>query len=1117
MFVPLRLHSVFSRGAGSLTVREAVEWLRRKRVPSAALADLHNVYGWGAWKRAASGGGIKPLFGCEIVVGGRRFVFIARDRGGYWNLMEIFNRGEIRDAAGLIVIYVPDGSGGENGASLGKPGAGGAGGAGAHGRGNGHGADAAGNGNGGQAPKPPWTSEAAMLSDLRARVPAGDFYLGCDALNARRVMEMSGEVLPEPGAPARFRGGAAATDAMTAAREADEAAAGLPVVWANPLKYVTAPERLILLHAIESKVPFPPERDRLAGKVELFGPEQETLAARRLGLNVREAFARTFEVAGKCAFGFEDVVLPLPSDLFPESLRDVVMSRLTAARELSWAGRQRTRRELAAVEESGFAPYFLIVHDVVDFARRRGILHNLRGSGASSFLGWLLGVSHVNPLEFDLYFERFLNRGRPDPPDIDLDFDSRRRDEVLEYVLKTYGSGKTGAAFVCSLKSFGARSALYETLRAFGVPPDEARGHTKRVPYYAEPEMLRTAPPASGFLEAWKLAAQLQDAFHEVSLHVGGVILTPAPAERFLPMEVSAKGLRMTQFDKDAVEDLRLIKLDLLSVRGLAAISETQSALRLKSIPTGDPAVYAQLRAARTIGCFQVESPAMMNLLRRMKPATVHELTQALALVRPGPTESGMKEALLRRRSGRAVPGEPLFRDDGFLARILPETGGILLYEEQVMQIAERVAGMPPEKGDMLRRSLRKGRGGDPGLREAFFREAAERGYTAAEVERLWLTLEKFSSYSFNKAHSASYAHMAYQAVWLKVHHPVPYFAAVLNAGGGYYPPAEYVEEAKRNGIRVLAPDVNRSGEIFTVEDGGIRVGFSSIKNLAVKAVGRILEERSAGGPFVSVEDFLARLKPGKSELLSLIQAGVFDALEPRRTRQVLRYFQGLDTMDAVADVATDEKRRMLYESLGFVPDGDELDLYEGKRPDLRIKDVPDCAGRMVELVVRVIDARQRETYGARTFLAGGYEGNYAGGGVGARGGNGGNGNGAGSGNGGNGNGGGNGGNGAGAWDGGRGGAGDGGFGRGANGGGAWGGVSDRRESDINWGGSGRGGGGTPKYFYLFEDETGLLEGVGETRCVTYGNPPVCFLRGQVRRDAEGVAKILNCSFLKGF
>jgi DNA polymerase-3 subunit alpha/error-prone DNA polymerase len=1002
MAIPLRIHSVYSRGKGSVTLEEAAGWAAAKRLPAAALADAGNIYGWGKWKRVAPAGGFKPLFGCELEIGGRRFVFLVKTREGYSNLMEIFNRREVRDASGLVAIYVPEGLSPKRDCPSG---------------------DVAGG----------WASEAVMLADLREKVAPGDLYLGAEFANFDRLRESKFD---------------------------------LPVVWANPLKYLTSPERLVLLHAIEQKVPYPPERDRLLGKMKFFGPDQEALALRRFGDAARDALARTAEVAGKCEFVFENVVPNLPADLFPRTLRELVTERLTAAASLTWKERQRARRELTAVEQSGFGPYFLAVYDIVEFARRRGILHNLRGSGASSFLGWLLGISHVSPMEFDLYFERFLNRGRPDPPDIDIDFDSRRRDEVLAYVLERYGTGKTGAAYVCSLKSFGGRSALYETLRAYGVPPEEARSQSKRVPYFAEPSSLRLAAPAPGRLDVWKLASGLQDVYHEISLHVGGVILTPGPVERYLPLETSAKGLRMTHFDKDAVEDLRLIKLDLLSVRGLAAISETKEKLKLRTLPPGDAATYATLRSARTVGCFQVESPAMMNLLRRMRPVDIHEITQALALVRPGPTESGMKEALLRRRSGWGRSSASAVPEDAFLARILPETGGILLYEEQVMQIAERVAGMPPEEGDLLRRSLKKERGGGPALRTKFVREAGERGYAAPEIERLWKTMEKFSSYSFNKAHSASYAHMAYQAVYLKVHQPVTYFAAVLNAGGGYYDLPEYVAEAKRNGLRILGPDANRSGAGFEVENGAIRVGLNSIKGLGLKTIERLLDERAAGGAYLSVEDFLARMKPGKAELLTLIKAGVFDALEPRRTRQVLRYFQGLEHMEEVADIASDEKRRMLFESLGFLPEGDDLDLYEGKRPELRVKDLKDCAGTMVELVVRVVDARQRVTYNA-----------------------------------------------------GHGGNGHGGYGGyGGYGGGAGGGSEDEEPetADEERGGYGVGTSGA-KYFYMFEDETGLLEGIGETRCVTYGTPPVCFLRGEIRKDGEGVPKITKCSFLRSF
>jgi len=940
MFIPLRVHSVFSKGKGGLTLAEAASWTAGKRLPAAALTDLENLYGWAKWKRAAAAAGFTPLFGCEMELGGKRFLFLVKSQDGYWNLMEIINRREAVSADGLVTVFIP------------------------------------------QAASP--ADPAGEPASLPAGLPAGrDVYIGADFFNFRRALDLA-------------------------------RSAGLLLVWANPLKFIADPERLILLHAIERKVPYPPEKEKLAATMRLFGPDQEALAAKKFGAEAGEAFKRTFEAAEKCRFAFEDIVPPLPADIFDTTLRELVMSRLRNGRDLSWRERQRALHELDVIEASGFAPYFMIVHDVVEFARRRRILHNLKGSGASSFLAWLLGISHVNPIEFDLYFERFLNSGRNDPPDIDLDFDSRKRDEVLAYVLEKYGRGKTGAAFVCSLKNFGARSALYETARAFGLPPEEARGLTKRVPYFAEPEFLLRDRPAAGQLEIWKLAGSLGGAYCEKSLHVGGVILTPTPAGRYLPLEKSAKGFVMSHFDRDAVEDLKLIKLDLLSVRGLAAVSATRQALNLKTLPGRDEKTWALIREAKTIGCFQVESPAMMNLLRRMRPANIHELTQALALIRPGPTESGMKEALLRSREGRPVAR------DRVMERILPETDGLLLYEEQVMQVAERVAGMAAEEGDLLRRTLKKSRGGASPLRERFFREALERGYASAEVEKLWLTMEKFSSYSFNKAHSASYAAMATQAVYLKAHHTVPYLAAVLNAGGGYYALTEYIEEAKRCGIRILPPDVNRSGFQFEAEGGDIRVGLTSIKGLAVKTVEKIIAERG-GGEYASVEDFLARVKPGRAELLSLIRAGVFDALEPRRTRQILRYFQGIEDMEEVSDLDGKEKAKMLLEALGFSPGEDPLDLFEGKRPELRVRDLKGLAGTQVEILVRVVDARRKETNGGS------------------------------------------------------------------------------------------------KYFYLFEDETGLVEGVGETKCLSFGDPPVCCLRGEARRDGAGAVKIFNCSFLRSF
>jgi len=523
MFIPLRVHSVYSRGKGAATLQELALWAAQQRLPAAALTDIENFYGWAGWKKAALRCGLAPLFGCEMELEGSRFLFLVKNRQGYWNLMEIFNQKKIKETEGLVVILIP------------KPGQ-----------------------------KPP-------LQNLES-VTRGDFYLGADFFNFKQAPLLAEE----------YR---------------------LPLVWTNPLKFIKDGQRLVLVHSIHKKIPFPPEWARLKQKVRLFGPDQEGLAIKKFGSEIKPLFQTTFEVAEKCSFSLKNIIPSLPEDIFPTTLRQVVMRKLRSRRNLRWEERARAKRELAVVEESGFGPYFLIVHDVVDFARRRGILHNLKGSGASSYLAYLLGISHINPLQFDLYFARFLNKGRDDPPDFDLDFDSRRRDEVLSYVLHRYSQGPTGAAFVCSLKNFRARSALYETARAFGLSPQEARSLSQKAPFFAPPSYLKEGRPPPGCREIWKVASELTSVYCTKSLHVGGVILTPSPLSRHLPLEESVKGYTMTHYDRDAVEDLKLIKLDLLSVRGLAAISETKKRLRLSHLPPHDEKAYRLLQRAETIGC----------------------------------------------------------------------------------------------------------------------------------------------------------------------------------------------------------------------------------------------------------------------------------------------------------------------------------------------------------------------------------------------------------------------------------------------------------------------------------------------------------------------------------
>ncbi len=558
MFVPLRVHSTFSRGLGGATLEELAAWAAGRRTGAMALSDIGNVYGWAKWKRAAAAAGFAPVYGCEVEVEGRPYLFLVRSTPGYANLMEILNRRRIGEAGlleGLITIFF-------------------------------------------RHPIRPIRGSGAKLRGMTPR-PQSEDVRSDDVPNEwTNGEEGGGPDLPRPGRKAEVRGGGGRRSASAPTGPSSAGPASWPGETAcrssGPTRSSTSarPSGWSCCAPSSARFPIRPSGPGWADARPLRprpgGPGPAQVRRRRRP----KPSTPPGSVAGS---------VPSPSrvscrrsrrDIFPAGLREVVLALLHARRDLGWGERERALRELAVIEGSGFAPYFQIVHDVVDFARRNGILHNLKGSGASSYLGWLLGLSHVNPAAFDLYFERFLNAGRPDPPDIDLDFDSRFRDQVLAYVLRTYGAGRTGAAFVCSLKSYGARSALYETARAFGLPPDESRALSKQGALFrrARASAQDARPPAatsrSGAWPPSSTGVYSRGLAPRRRRHPDARPGRPRPPAR----AVSAKGLAMSHFDRDAVEDLKLIKLDLLSVRGLAAISEAKVAARAwPSIPADEP------------------------------------------------------------------------------------------------------------------------------------------------------------------------------------------------------------------------------------------------------------------------------------------------------------------------------------------------------------------------------------------------------------------------------------------------------------------------------------------------------------------------------------------------
>ena len=668
------------------------------------------------------------------------------------------------------------------------------------------------------------------------------------------------------------------------------AAAGAPLAWAQPLRWTGDARKYAVARAVFRHQPLP---EAFRADATLDGLIPAASIARRFGVAGRNAMANTLRLAEGAAFAFDAL-----DELFPDGgseLEALVRGKLDE-RGAGVAERERALQELRAVRRGGAAAYFLIAAEIAAFCRRRRVFFGLRGSAGASYVLFLLGMTPVDPLKHGLLFERFLNGRRDDLPDIDVDIDSSRRPELFQWLFERW---RGRAAFLSSHKFFGARSALYETARAFGYGPEEAHALSRPLPMFAEPREL-AGRGRNAQAPVYGAAALLDGVFRELSLHVGGVVFAAGEVGRVLPLTRSPEGFPQLVWDKDTVERLRIFKLDLLGVRGFEVISPLGVAGGAldgaggpagspspRGIDAGDAATWKTIQEARTKGCFQLESPLARENLRRGRPATLEELAIAVAIIRPGPAKSGMKAAYQEKRP----PAHPL------LGQLFPGSRGALIFEEQISVLLHHVSGWDLEESERARRELKKRRGG--ALRGEFFARGAANGWRAEELELFWKLAEDFSLYAFCQAHSLAYAHAAFLSAWLKTHRPLEFFCRLLNAAGGYYPLPEYVEEAKAWGLGVLPPDVNRSGLGFTGESGAVRCGLMAVKGIGETLAARIVEGRGPG--YASLEDLLLRTRLNERDLSALLAASALRSL-------------GRDGFGA------EEQRRNWQQCLGFLP-----------------------------------------------------------------------------------------------------------------------------------------------------------------------------------------------------
>ena len=626
--------------------------------------------------------------------------------------------------------------------------------------------------------------------------------------------------------------------------------------------------------------------------------------------------AASVEIASRC-----DVTLDLGALHFPvypgtkgESTAEMLTrqakagleARLKAASHNSKRSpqdyRQRLDYELGVLVKMGFADYFLVVADIVNHARSRKIpVGPGRGSAAGSLVAYALGITDLDPLAYGLIFERFLNPERVSPPDIDVDFCFERRGEIIDYVIHSYH--RENVAHITTFGSMKTRQVIRDVGRALEVPYAEVDKIAKLVPeklnitleqsLQMEPRLreLRDTNPA--VKEILTIAATLEGLPRHASTHASAVVIADKPLVEYLPIYKGSKGELVTQFDMKGVEKVGLVKFDFLGLRTLTVINQAVRLVRrrhqadfdIRAIPLDDPATFALLQSGNAAGVFQLESAGMRALMVRLKPSTFEDIIALVALYRPGPMESGMHDDYVRRKHGEQAVTYLLPQ----LEPLLNETYGIILYQEQVMQIAATISGYSLAEADILRRAMGKK---DPEVfaaqRQRFVTGAKAKGIPQDKATALFNLIEKFAGYGFNKSHSAAYALIAYQTAFLKAHYPLEFLAALLNCEINQTTAlAKHIMEAREQGIELLPPDINQSDRDFTVEDGKVRLGLAGVKNVGVGAILDMLEARKAG-PFTGFGDLLERAnltKVNKKVLEALIQAGAFDSLKLPRAR----------------------------------------------------------------------------------------------------------------------------------------------------------------------------------------------------------------------------------------
>ncbi len=888
-FVHLHVHSEYSLLDSTCRLPELVGKAAELGMPALALTDHGVLSGAIKFYRLAKDAGIKPILGCELYVTPRsrraretvkgqpnyyHLVALAQNEVGWHNLLALVNRAHTegfyykprvdselleKHSAGLIALSACE-SGEVQRLLLQDK-----------------------------------RAEAKRAAGRLAEIFPGRFYLELQDHGLERNRRLVREQL-------------------RLAREL-----GLPYLVTSDVHYLSPEDReahQVLINIQGGKRLGAPDARSFDGDGYHFLTEEEIRGRFR---ELPEAVDRTMEVAQaiELELSFGEQLLPV----FP--VPKGFSSPQEYLEHLTWQGarerygeplpdevKDRLSYELSVISKMGFASYFLIVQDFVRYAREQGIpVGPGRGSAAGSLVAYALGITQVDPLKWGLLFERFLNPDRISMPDIDIDFCIRGRDRVIRYAADLYG--KDHLAQIGTFDRMASRSVVRDVARVLGLPYEKADRIAKKIPF-GRPlqEALEKIPDLATMEredeEARKLfaiAKKLEGLLRNASTHAAGVVISPQPLEHYVPLLRLPDDQFVTQFDMHDLETLGLLKMDFLGLRNLTLLDDvcrlvearTGTRVDLARIPLDDPATFELIGSGRTSGVFQLESAGMRALIRRLEPTQFRELIAILALYRPGPLESGMAEDYIERKHGR----QPITYPHPSLRDILEETYGLPIYQDQVMLMAQKLAGFTLSEADLLRKAMGKKKPEVMAEMEARFVSGCVRnGIPEEEARAIFADIEKFARYGFNKAHATAYAFITYWTAYFKAHYPTEFMAALLSSvQDNLDKVAAYIGECRDMGIEVLPPDVNESEVDFTpVEEGAIRFGLAAIKHVGRAAVEAILEARRAGH-FSSFFDFCRRLDPervNRETVECLIKAGACDRFGPSRKALLALVDEGL-------------------------------------------------------------------------------------------------------------------------------------------------------------------------------------------------------------------------------